>query len=229
VINKNVLHIESIRGEDFSLKHRIYTSLKEAILATNIYDDDVDLKLDERTISEQFGISRTPLREAISRLEHEGLVRVISRRGVYIHRKSKDEILDMILAWAALESMAARMAVEVASAAELKELRGIVDEFDSNHLADHANEYSDSNIRFHQTIIKLGKSQQIIRMTDEILMHVRAIRARTITDSNRIQQSLTDHLEIVAALEARDADLACELVREHSLNLRKHVALNLHL
>lgn len=227
--NKNVLPIESIKGEDFSLKHRIYTSLKEAILATNIYDDNVDLKLDERTISEQFGISRTPVREAISRLEHEGLVRVIARRGAYIVRKSKNDILDMILAWAALESMAARMAVELATTAELRALRGVVDEFDNNHLADHADEYSESNILFHQTIIKLGKSEQIIRMTDEILMHVRAIRARTITDANRIERSLTDHLEIVAALEARDADLACELVREHSLNLRKHVALNLHI
>ena len=228
-MTKNVLNIESIKGEDFSLKHRIYKLLKEAILSTNIYDDDVDLKLDERTISEQFGISRTPLREAMARLEHEGLVRVIARRGVYIVRKSKDEILDMILAWAALESMAARMATEVATAVEFKDLRGIVDEFDSNHLADHADEYSESNIRFHQTIIKLGKSDQIIRMADEILMHVRAIRARTITDANRIDRSLNDHLEIVAALESRDADLAASLVREHSLNLRKHVALNLHI
>lgn len=228
-MTKNVLNIESIKGEDFSLKHRIYKLLKEAILSTNIYDDDVDLKLDERTISEQFGISRTPLREAMARLEHEGLVRVIARRGVYIVRKSKDEILDMILAWAALESMAARMATEVATAVEFKDLRGIVDEFDSNHLADHADEYSESNIRFHQTIIKLGKSEQIIRMADEILMHVRAIRARTITDANRIDRSLNDHLEIVAALESRDADLAASLVREHSLNLRKHVALNLHI
>jgi DNA-binding GntR family transcriptional regulator len=228
-VTKNVLNIESIKGEDFSLKHRIYKLLKEAILSTNIYDDDVDLKLDERTISEQFGISRTPLREAMARLEHEGLVRVIARRGVYIVRKSKDEILDMILAWAALESMAARMATEVATAVEFKDLRGIVDEFDSNHLADHADEYSESNIRFHQTIIKLGKSDQIIRMADEILMHVRAIRARTITDANRIDRSLNDHLEIVAALESRDADLAASLVREHSLNLRKHVALNLHI
>jgi len=135
----------------------------------------------------------------------------------------------MILAWAALESMAARMATEVATAVEFKDLRGIVDEFDSNHLADHADEYSESNIRFHQTIIKLGKSDQIIRMADEILMHVRAIRARTITDANRIDRSLNDHLEIVAALESRDADLAASLVREHSLNLRKHVALNLHI
>ena len=226
---KNVLNIESLKGEDFSLKHRIYNSLKEAILATNIYDDNVDLRLDERTISDQFGISRTPLREAMIRLEQEGLIRVIPRRGVYIVRKSKDEILDMILAWAALESMAARTATEVASATELKELRGIVDEFDANHLADHADEYSESNIRFHQTIVKLSKSEQIIRLADELFMHVRAIRARTITDANRIDRSLDDHLEIVAALESRNADLASRLVREHSLNLRKHVALNLHI
>lgn len=228
-MTKNVLNIETLKGEDFSLKHRIYRSLKDAILATNIYDENVDLRLDERTMSEQFGISRTPLREAMARLEQEGLVQVVPRRGVYIVRKSKDEIIDMIAAWAALESMAARMATQLATAMELKALRSIVDEYDSNHLADHCDEYSESNIFFHQTIIRLGKSEQIIRMADALFVHVRAIRARTITDSNRIDRSLHDHLAIVEALEIRDADLADQLVREHSLNLRQHVALNLHM
>ena len=101
--------------EEFNLTSTIYTKLKQAIVTMNIYDDDAKLKLDERSLSEQFGISRTPLREALARLDQEGLVRIVPRRGIYLVRKSKDEILDMILAWAALESMAARLVTEVAS------------------------------------------------------------------------------------------------------------------
>ncbi len=214
--------------EDFSLKTTIYNSLKDAIVKKNIYDDNVDLKLDERSLSEQFGISRTPLREALARLEQEGLVRIVPRRGIYIVRKSKAEILDMILAWAALESMSARIATQVATDEEISQLRTIVNEVDKGTLSAHMDEYSDSNIRFHQAILRLSKSPQICKMADELFIHVRAIRARTITEADRITKSVVDHTQIIEALECRDTELAERLVREHTFNLRTHVALNFH-
>ncbi|MEO0730984.1 MAG: GntR family transcriptional regulator, partial [Pseudomonadota bacterium] len=79
-----------------SLKARAYRELRRAILNADIYADDVDLRLDERALSDQFGISRTPLREAIAQLEHEGLVTVQPRRGVFIVRKTKADILEMV-------------------------------------------------------------------------------------------------------------------------------------
>lgn len=215
--------------EDFSLKTTIYTNLKDAIVKKNIYDDNVDLKLDERSLSEQFGISRTPLREALARLEQEGLVRIVPRRGIYIVRKSKAEILDMILAWAALESMSARIATQVASDEEIANLRTIVNEVDKDDLVGHMDEYSDNNIRFHQAILRLSNSEQICKMADEIFIHVRAIRARTITEGDRIRRSVVDHMHIIEALESRDTELAEQLVREHTFNLRTHVALNFHI
>jgi DNA-binding GntR family transcriptional regulator len=212
--------------EDFSLKTTIYNNLKDAIVKKNIYDDNVDLKLDERGLSEQFGISRTPLREALARLEQEGLVRIVPRRGIYIVRKSKSEILDMILAWAALESMSARLATQVATDEEISNLRTIVNEVDKDNLSGHMDEYSDSNIRFHQAILRLSKSDQICKMADDLFIHVRAIRARTITEADRVAKSIVDHMHIIEALESRDTELAEKLVREHTLNLRTHVALN---
>ncbi|MEO1264677.1 MAG: FCD domain-containing protein, partial [Pseudomonadota bacterium] len=85
-------------------------------------------------------------------------------------------------------------------------------------------EYSDANIRFHQAIISLGQSALISEMTDALIMHVRAIRRRTIFESDRARRSIIDHKDIIAALEARDADRAERLVREHTLKLRDHVA-----
>ena len=218
----NVLKIRPI-ADDFNLKSTIYAALKDAIVKMNIYDDNVDLKLDERSVSEQFGISRTPLREALARLEQEGLVRVVPRRGIYIVRRSKAEILDMILAWAALESMAARLVTEVASDAEIASLRAIASEVDPNEIAAHVDEYSDSNIRFHQTILRLSKSEQIVKMANDIFLHVRAIRNRSMWEEDRVSRSIADHMRIVEALEARDTDGAERLVREHTLNLRDHV------
>lgn len=209
--------------EGFSLKARIYEALKNAIMNMNIYDDGTELRLDERRLSEQFGISRTPLREALARLDQEGLVNIVPRRGIYIVRKSKVEILEMITVWAALESMAARLITQNASDEEISSLRDLCSTFDGEAVKARIDEYSDTNIRFHQAILKLGKCELLNEMAQGLFMHVRAIRARTISEQDRANRSIVDHMHIIEALEARDVELAERLVREHTLNLKAHV------
>lgn len=216
------LKIEPI-GEGLSLKARAYEALKSAIMAMNIYDHDAELRLDERALSARFGVSRTPLREALAQLDNEGLVRVVPRRGIYIVRKTKSEILEMVTVWAALESMAARLATKEASDEELASLHGLVDTFSSDGVAGKMGEYSDANIRFHQAIIGFGKCRLIGELADKLFFHMRAIRQRTIFEQDRAKRSVVDHKEIVAALEARDTERAERLVREHTLRLRDHV------
>lgn len=219
------LEIDKI-DEGFSLKAQIYDSLKAAIVNMNIYDENAELKLDERRLSEQFGISRTPLREALARLDQEGLVKIVPRRGIYIIRKSKEEILEMISVWAVLEGMAARLITLNASDQEIAELRQMFSTFEGNKVMARIDEYSDANILFHQAILKMSKSDLLNKITDGLFMHVRAIRARTISEQDRANRSIVDHLHIIEALEARDSELAERLVREHNLNLAKHVKEN---
>ena len=209
--------------EGFSLKARIYDSLKDAIMNMNIYDDDTELRLDERRLSEQFGISRTPLREALARLDQEGLVRIVPRRGIYIVRKSKAEILEMITVWAALESMAARLITQNASDDEIASLRALCGTFEGDGVKARIDEYSEANIRFHQAILAMSKNELLNSMAEGLFMHVRAIRARTIVEQDRADRSIVDHMHIIEALEARDTDLSERLVREHTLNLKAHV------
>lgn len=206
-----------------SLKSRTYDALKAAIGAMKIYDAGAELRLDERALSLQFGVSRTPLREALAQLEQEGLVRIAPRRGIYIVRKTKAEILEMITVWAALESMAARLVTHVASDDEIASLHGLVDTFDSADLDAHMGEYSDANIRFHAAIIALSGCKLISDITHGLFTHVRAIRERTIFEKDRARRSIIDHKEIVEALEARNGERAERLVREHTLQLRDHV------
>ena len=94
-------------GVSFVLKDKVYNALRDAIAEMDIYTEAEPPRLDERSLAERLGVSRTPVREALSRLEQEGLVRTIPRRGAFVVRKSKAEILEMIHVWAALEGMAA--------------------------------------------------------------------------------------------------------------------------
>jgi DNA-binding GntR family transcriptional regulator len=215
--------------QNVSLKARAYEALKTAIMNMNIYAPDAELRLDERDLWQRFGVSRTPLREALAQLESEGLVRIVMRRGIYINRKTKAEILDMITVWAALESMAARLATKEATDEELTGLHELVDVFNEDEVAQRMGEYSDANIRFHQAIIALGGCPLIGEITTGLFFHVRAIRQRTIFENERVKRSIVDHKEIIAALEARDTERAERLVREHTLKLRDHVERNVNL
>jgi DNA-binding GntR family transcriptional regulator len=208
---------------NFSLKDKIYDSLKNAITSMNIYAEDAELRLDERRLSEKLEISRTPVREALARLEQEGLVHIVPRRGVYIVRKTKAQILEMITVWASLESMAARLVVENASDEDIASLKKMFSTFEGDQLQAHIDEYSETNIKFHQAILSMSQCGLIRELADNLFIHMRSIRARTISEEDRINRSIIDHMHIIEALESRDGDLASRLVREHSLNLGAHI------
>ncbi|WP_322045962.1 GntR family transcriptional regulator [Paraburkholderia sp. J67] len=202
-----------------SLRDQAYAMLRQAIADADIYQSREEIRLDERVLSETLGVSRTPVREAMTLLEQEGFLRMVPRRGIYIVRKNKREIVEMIQMWAALESMAARLATLHASDEEIARLRHMFDAFRDSTPAEHIAEYSDANIAFHQAIVELSKSQIILDTIKNIFVHVRAIRRMTISQSDRASRSIVDHLRIIEALEKRDTELAERLVRQHSLDL----------
>ena len=206
-----------------SLRDQAYALLKNAIADMDIYDQNQELRLDERQLIQALGVSRTPIREALSLLEQQGFIRTIPRRGIYIVRKSKREIIEMIHVWAALESMAARLATLYASDGDIAKLRHLFDEFSNSPPTEHIDEYSDANIQFHTAVIALGGSQTIINATRDLLLHVRAIRRAMITQTDRAARSIIDHLKIIEALERRDTELAERLTRQHTLDLAAHV------
>ena len=206
-----------------SLRTLAYDAIKRAITEMDIYGHPHEIRLDERQLSQNLGVSRTPIREALTLLEQEGFVRSAPRRGIFVVRKSKHEIIEMILVWAALESMAARLAAERGPDEELAGLRHVFDEFQTEKPEEHPDEYSQANIRFHQTLIRLGGSKLIVDMTENLFIHMRAIRAVSMRQQDRARRSIAEHMGIIAALEARDVELAERLVRDHTLGLAAHV------
>jgi DNA-binding GntR family transcriptional regulator len=211
-----------------SMTDLTYQALKQAITAMNIYDSAEDLRLDERRLADDLGVSRTPIREAIVRLELEGLVRTVPRRGTFVVRKSKKEVLEIITVWAALESMAARLITLHARDEEIASLRKIFATFQNGRLEAHLDEYSEANIWFHQRIVEMSGCELLRKTADTLLIHMGAIRRRTIGDDARVTRSIIDHMHIIEALEQRETELAERLVRQHALDLAAHVAANVH-
>ena len=217
--------------QDAVLKSRVYDALRQAIVSMDVYASVEAPKLDERKLAEELGVSRTPVREALSRLEQEGLVRNIPRRGSFVVRKSKREIVEIIEVWAALESMAARLVTLQASDAQLNEFRRHWEtevrtarkqgKTESQQVA--IDEYSESNIRFHESIMELAGNEQILITGRSLFVHMHAIRATTIRQGDRSIQSIIDHGRIIESLVARETEKAQQLVRDHALDLADHV------
>jgi len=155
-------------------------AIKRAINEMDIYGHPTEIRLDERQLSQDLGVSRTPIREAMTVLEQEGFVRSVPRRGIYVVRKTKREVIELITAWAALESMAARLTTQVATDEEIADLRKMFTTFVNGKLRAHLDEYSDVNIEFHQTIIRLSRNAVLIDLAENLFTHMRMIRRKTI-------------------------------------------------
>ena len=203
---------------------RAYAALKDVILGLDIYDRPREVRLDERKLASDLGISRTPVREAMAQLEREGFVRSVPRRGIYVVRKTKAEVIELITAWAALESMAARLITQNASVQEIATLRAMFATFENGRLHANLDEYSEVNIEFHQTIIRMSRNRVLIDLAENLFAHMRMIRRKTIGESDRADRSIRDHMNIIQAIEARDTTRAEALVRDHALGLAEHVA-----
>src|SRR2546429_3030054 len=152
--------VEPIASPD-SFKRRAYAALKDAIVAMDVYRSRSDIRLDERRLASDFGISRTPVREAMAQLEREGFVRAVPRRGIYVVRKTKREVIEMITAWAALESMAARLITENASADEIASLRTMFAKFENGEFHAWLDDNSVGSTEFHQSINRMSRNSAL--------------------------------------------------------------------
>jgi DNA-binding GntR family transcriptional regulator len=203
---------------------RAYVALKDVILSLDVYERPGDVRLDERALAQDLGISRTPVREAMAQLERQGFVRSVPRRGIYVVRKTKQEVIELITARAALEGMAARLITLNAADEDIGKLRKMFTTFENGQLHAKLDEYSQVNIDFHQTIIRMSQNSVLIDLAENLFAHMRMIRRKAIGEDDRASRSIRDHMDIIQALEARETERAEALVRDHALSLAEHVA-----
>ena len=189
----------------FSFKNKAYAALKIAIVGMDVYGSRDDIRLDERSLAQDFGISRTPVREAMAQLEREGFVRSVPRRGIYVVRKTKREVIELITAWAALESMAARLITQNASDDEIAVAAQNV-----RHVRERRSARASRRIFRGQYRIPpdassgFSRNSVLIELAENLFTHMRMIRRKTIGEKDRADRSIRDHMHIIEALEARD-------------------------
>ena len=186
-----------------SLSDLAYNALKETILGM---DATTEGRLDERELAQSLKISRTPIRDAIRRLVDEGFVRVEPRKGVFVVRKTRQEIIEILYVRAALEGMAAKLAVRHITDKDVALMKAMFAGFTPRNVTGKVDEFSLANVVFHELVLKLSHCQKLQEIAANIYDHMRMVRMQTIRLGNRARNALAEHLDMIQAFEKRDAD-----------------------
>jgi DNA-binding GntR family transcriptional regulator len=200
-----------------------YHELKSMILSGNL---PIGKPIVERLVSQETGVSRTPIREALGRLEQEGLVRVVPRKGAFPVTLNLEEYLDILTIREVLEGLAARLAVEHVSNAKVRALRGILEEFKDieGRGPENHEKYALANVRFHSEILQLSHKPKLIQTIKSLYDHLSLVPWRTIELTGRRRRSIKEHYRIVESLDRRDGDLAEHEMRAHIRSLHEDIS-----
>lgn len=171
--------------------------------------------VDEQALAEQYGISRTPLREALKVLASEGLVTLKPRRGCYVTEISERDLDEVFTIMALLEGECARSAAGRASAAELEELQDIHRDLEHAAAAEDIDRFFEANQAFHHRVQALADNRWLLQVIEDLRKVIKLSRHHSLFSEGRLEQSLAEHRDILDALLARDADAAEARMREH--------------
>jgi len=173
--------------------------------------------IDELKLAEEYGISRTPLREALKVLAAEGLVTMKVRRGAYVTEVSEQDLVDVYHLLALLESDAAGVVAGRASAAQIDELRALHAELEAAATPGHVDRdhFFAINERFHMRLLDIANNRWRNQMVADLRKVMKLNRHNSLLKSGRIEESLAEHRALMEALAQRDSDGAAQRMREH--------------
>jgi DNA-binding GntR family transcriptional regulator len=169
------------------------------------------------SLVQRFGVSRTPVREALQQLEASGLVEVLPKRGTYVARIGVSELVQMFEVMAELEALCARLAARRVQPAALAEILAALRDCEQQAIAEDANAYYYANEHFHQLIYLACGNPFLVQQTTALKNRLKPYRRLQLRLRNRIAQSLDEHRLIVSALQAGEGDLAAHAARDHVL------------
>jgi DNA-binding GntR family transcriptional regulator len=190
----------------------IANSLEKMIFNATFADGD---RLDEVRLAEQFGVSRTPLREALQRLESSGLVTLIPRRGAFVRQPGPLELFEMFEVMAELEAVCGRLAARRISDKAFDELRAANARCQAASDAQNADLYYDENETFHATIYRESGNSFLEQESLKLQKRLRPFRRQQLRLRGRMAQSMAEHEAIVDALVSGDAESAANALRNH--------------
>jgi DNA-binding GntR family transcriptional regulator len=205
-----------------SLSHRaLYEEVAE-LLRQRIFNRELEPGswIDELKIADAYGISRTPLREALKVLAAEGLVTMKVRRGAYVTEVSEQDLAEVYHLLSLLESDAAGVVANNATDAQLQSLKVLHEELEAAALPAQLDRerFFEVNERFHMRVLEIANNRWRNQMVSDLRKVMKLNRHNSLLKSGRINESLQEHRALMAALQAKDPVLATARVQEHFRN-----------
>lgn len=181
--------------------------------------------IDEQALALEYGISRTPLREALKVLASEGLVLLKPRRGCYVTELSEQDLDEVFPVMALLEGQVAEEATRRATSADFARLQAIHDELERHAAANDADRFFETNQRFHAALQEIAGNRYLAQLIDDARKVIKLTRRDSLRLDGRLRQSLSEHRDILQAVLARDSALAAQRMHAHLMSGRKALLL----
>lgn len=204
-----------------ALYQEVAERLRQRIFAHDLTPGDW---IDEQKLAEEYGISRTPLREALKVLAAEGLVDLKPRRGCYVTEISRQDIDDIFPLMAMLEGRCAFIAVQLAKPADIRGLKAIHEKLELAAKESRIDAFFEANQEFHRRIQELTNNRWLLSVIQDLRKVLKLSRLHSLSLEGRLQQSLEEHRVIMAAFEAGDAEQAERSMHDHLLYGREALA-----
>jgi DNA-binding GntR family transcriptional regulator len=201
-----------------SLHDEVAAQLRDLIFSGELLPG---MFLDEARLAAQLQISRTPLREALKVLSAEGLVRHEPRRGSFVNEVTEQDLDEIFPVLALLEGRCAREAALHASDTDLAQLEILHDKLSRHARAKRINDYYAANFEIHEAIITLANNRWLALVIADLRKIVKLARLQQLHAPGRLEQSLSEHLAVFAALKARDPEGAEAAMRTHLTRQRE--------
>jgi DNA-binding GntR family transcriptional regulator len=189
-----------------------YSSVKQVLLSSK-YAPGARVDIEE--LCRDLGVSRTPIFDALNRLEAEGLVEIIPRKGVYLVTLSEEKAQELYEVREILEARATRLAARNMTDRQLEQLKRALDKQASCLASGDAQGYANATIKFHNSIIEAAGNKTLERLLNAVHSQMEALRLRTLYLPARLRQSFAEHRKIFEALSKRDPDRCERVAREH--------------
>ncbi len=201
-----------------NLREQVYDVLKDMIVLREFEPGE---KINEEQIAKQTGVSRTPIREALCRLENENIVKMIPRRGAFVIKQSEDTVREVLQVREVLEGLVTRLATLQMDEKSLMKLKKCLEKIRPIPDADrNLMKYTQSDIRFHSVLLETCQNRLLQNMMDTVNTHLQIIRLRTVVLPGRAKKTVDEHFDIMKAIEANDAQKAEILMRKHIKSVR---------
>lgn len=179
-------------------------------------------RLDPEALSKQFGVSRTPIREAIQQLSASGLVVVLPKKGTFIAKVSFDQLIEMFEVMAELEGMCGRLAARRITEDELVELKTALLRCEDPVIRENPDDYYYKNEHFHNCIYNASHNAFLANKTRQLKQRLKPYRRLQLQVHGRVTDSIQEHRNIYSAINARDSELAEKALKHHVLIQGEH-------